>query len=72
MRAYYISRRGERAEDDTLRDYRASTDDAIEQLISARPVLGPQEKAYLERTLKLTSTSSGATYCIWVLSLFLR
>src|SRR5262249_50958840 len=40
------------AEEDTLADYRASADDAIEQLIGARPDLGPQEKVYLEKTLK--------------------
>jgi tetratricopeptide (TPR) repeat protein len=42
----------QRAEAATLADYRASTDDAIEQLIGSKPVLGPQEKAYLERMLK--------------------
>jgi serine/threonine-protein kinase len=41
-----------RAEANTLADYRASTDDAIEQLIGSRPVLGPQEKYYLEKTLE--------------------
>jgi eukaryotic-like serine/threonine-protein kinase len=40
------------AEAATLTDYRESTDDAIEQLISSRPVLSAQEKDYLERTLK--------------------
>jgi serine/threonine-protein kinase len=44
--------RAQKAEQDTLEDYRASTDDAIEQLIGSRPELGPQEKAYLEKTLK--------------------
>jgi tetratricopeptide (TPR) repeat protein/tRNA A-37 threonylcarbamoyl transferase component Bud32 len=42
----------QRAEAATLADYRASTDDAIEQLIGSKPVLGPQEKAYLEKMLK--------------------
>jgi serine/threonine-protein kinase len=45
-------RRAQKAEADTLADYRASTDDAIEQLIGSRPTLGPQERTYLERTLK--------------------
>jgi serine/threonine protein kinase/tetratricopeptide (TPR) repeat protein len=31
---------------------RATTDDIIEQLLSARPVLGPAEKAFLETTIK--------------------
>jgi serine/threonine-protein kinase len=42
----------EKAVADTLADYRAGTDDAIEQLIGSRPVLGAQEKCYLEGTLK--------------------
>jgi serine/threonine protein kinase/tetratricopeptide (TPR) repeat protein len=45
-------KKAEQAEADTLADYRASTDDAIEQLIGSRPDLGPQEKTYLEKTLK--------------------
>jgi tetratricopeptide (TPR) repeat protein len=45
-------RKAEKAEKETLEDYRASTDDAIEQLIGSKPVLGPQEKTYLQRTLK--------------------
>jgi len=44
--------KAQKAEADTLADYRASTDDAIEQLIGSKPELGPQEKAYLEKTLK--------------------
>jgi tetratricopeptide (TPR) repeat protein len=44
--------RAEQAEAATLASYRASTDDAIEQLIGSKPVLGAQEKAYLEKTLK--------------------
>ncbi len=44
--------RAEQAEADTLADYRASTDDAIEQLIGSKPELGPRERAYLERALK--------------------
>jgi serine/threonine-protein kinase len=44
--------KAEKAEAATLADYRASTDDAIEELISSKPVLGPQEKRYLEKTLK--------------------
>jgi tetratricopeptide (TPR) repeat protein len=44
--------KAEKAEKETLEDYRASTDDAIEQLIGSKPVLGAQEKAYLEKTLK--------------------
>jgi eukaryotic-like serine/threonine-protein kinase len=45
-------RKAEQAEAQTLEEFRASTDDAIEQLISSKPELGPQEKAYLEKTLK--------------------
>jgi eukaryotic-like serine/threonine-protein kinase len=44
--------RAEKAEAETLADYRASTDDAIEQLIGSKPELGSKEKAYLENTLK--------------------
>jgi tetratricopeptide (TPR) repeat protein/tRNA A-37 threonylcarbamoyl transferase component Bud32 len=44
--------RAQNAEKETLEDYRASADDAIEQLIGSKPVLGPQEKSYLEKTLK--------------------
>jgi tetratricopeptide (TPR) repeat protein len=44
--------RAQQAEADTLADYRAATDDAVEQLIGARPELGPKERAYLESTLK--------------------
>ncbi|HEV3025846.1 MAG TPA: serine/threonine-protein kinase [Pirellulales bacterium] len=44
-------KRAEQAEAETLADYRASTDDAIEQLIGSKPELGPQEKTYLEKTL---------------------
>jgi serine/threonine protein kinase/tetratricopeptide (TPR) repeat protein len=45
-------KKAEQAEADTLADYRASTDDAIEQLIGSKSDLGPQERAYLEKTLK--------------------
>jgi serine/threonine protein kinase/tetratricopeptide (TPR) repeat protein len=45
-------KKAEQAEADTLADYRASTDDAIEQLIGSKSNLGPQERAYLGRTLK--------------------
>jgi tetratricopeptide (TPR) repeat protein len=44
--------KAEKAEADTLADYRASTDDAIEQLIGSKVRLGPKEKKYLELTLK--------------------
>ena len=43
--------KAETAEANTLADYRASTDDAVEQLIGSKLVMGPQEKA-LEKTLK--------------------
>ncbi|HVJ82772.1 MAG TPA: serine/threonine-protein kinase, partial [Planctomycetia bacterium] len=46
------TKKAEQAEADTLADYRASTDDAVEQLIGSKPSLGPQERAYLEKTLK--------------------
>ena len=45
-------KKAEQAEADTLADYRASSDEAIEQLIGSKPSLGTQEKAYLEKTLK--------------------
>jgi tetratricopeptide (TPR) repeat protein len=48
--------RAQQAERDTLADYRASTDDAIEQLIGSKPELGVQEKTYLEKTLKRWQT----------------
>jgi tetratricopeptide (TPR) repeat protein len=48
----------EDAEAQTLADYRASTDDAIEQLIGSKPELGPHERAYIERTLKRWQTYS--------------
>jgi serine/threonine protein kinase/Tfp pilus assembly protein PilF len=51
-RAAAEQRKAQRAEKETLEDYRASTDDAIEQLIGSKPALGPQEKTYLENTLK--------------------
>jgi eukaryotic-like serine/threonine-protein kinase len=44
--------KAEKAESETLDDYKASTDDAIEQLIGSKPELGPKEKTYLENTLK--------------------
>ncbi len=44
--------RAEEAERQTLASYRASADDAIEQLIGAKPDLGPQEKTYLKTTLE--------------------
>ena len=44
--------KAEKAEADTLADYRASADDAIEQLIGSKQELGPKEKTYLENTLK--------------------
>jgi serine/threonine protein kinase/tetratricopeptide (TPR) repeat protein len=44
--------RAQQAEKETLEDYRANTDEAIEQLIGSRPGVGPQEKSYLEKTLK--------------------
>src|SRR5262249_61985320 len=45
-------KRAEEAERQTLAAYRASTDDAIEQLIGSKSDLGPRERAYLEKTLK--------------------
>jgi tetratricopeptide (TPR) repeat protein len=39
------------AEASLLRNVRESTDDVVENLIGSRPVLGPQERAYLERSL---------------------
>jgi len=51
-RALTAEEEAKKAEAATLADYRGSTDDAIEQLIGSKPVLGPQEKTYLEKTLK--------------------
>jgi serine/threonine-protein kinase len=51
--------RAQQAEADTLADYRAATDDAVEQLIGSKPRLGPQEKRYLERTLKRWQAFAG-------------
>jgi tetratricopeptide (TPR) repeat protein len=45
-------KQAEDAEMETLAAYQASTDDAIASLIGSKPDLGPQEKTYLERTLK--------------------
>ena len=42
----------EQAESDTLESYRASTDDAIEQLIGSKPILGIHERTYLEKALE--------------------
>ncbi len=44
-------RKAEKAETKTLEAFRASTDDAIQELIGSKPELGPQEKAYLEKAL---------------------
>jgi serine/threonine-protein kinase len=51
-----LKRKAEKAETDALAAYRAGTDDAVELLIGSRPTLGPQEKAYLESTLKRWQT----------------
>jgi serine/threonine protein kinase/tetratricopeptide (TPR) repeat protein len=51
-------KRAELAEEETLEAFRASTDDAVEQLIGSKPELGPQERAYLERTLKRWQASA--------------
>jgi eukaryotic-like serine/threonine-protein kinase len=45
-------KRAKEAEAQTLAAFRASTDDAIQQLIGSKPQLGPQEKTYLEKTLQ--------------------
>jgi serine/threonine protein kinase/tetratricopeptide (TPR) repeat protein len=45
-------KRAEQAEADTLADFRASTDEAIEQLIGSKPELGPKEMTYLKKTLE--------------------
>ncbi len=45
-------RKAEKAETETLNAYRASTDDAVEQLIGSKPDLGVKETAYLKNTLK--------------------
>jgi tetratricopeptide (TPR) repeat protein len=51
-KAETAKKKAEKAAADTLADYRAITDDAIEQLIGRRPALDPLERAFLERTLK--------------------
>jgi tetratricopeptide (TPR) repeat protein len=53
--------RAVKAEDDTLADYRAATDDAVEQLIGSKPVLGPRERAYLEKSLKRSQAFADRT-----------
>ena len=50
--AFASAKRAEEAEAQTLVDYRAATDDAMKELIGAKPELGPQDKTYLEKTLK--------------------
>lgn len=45
-------RKAQDAERQTLEDYRASTDDAIEQLIGSKSEIGASERNYLERTLE--------------------
>lgn len=45
-------RKAQEAEEQTLASYRASTDDAIEQLIGSKPELGPQERTYLTKTME--------------------
>ena len=42
----------EQAEDDTLINFEASTDDAIAQLIGSKDELGEQEKTYLKNTIE--------------------
>ncbi len=44
--------RAEKAELETMEAYRASTDEAIEELIGSKETLGPQEKRYLEKTIE--------------------
>ena len=41
----------EKAEEDALDAYRATTDDGIEQLLGAKDDYGPQEKAFLKRII---------------------
>ena len=45
-------KRAEEAEDETLRYFSAATDDAVRQLLGSRPTLGPNEKVFIELTLK--------------------
>jgi eukaryotic-like serine/threonine-protein kinase len=56
LRAEHRRAAAERAEEDTLAEFRASTDEVVEQLIGSKPNLGPQERAYLEKTLKRWQT----------------
>ena len=45
-------KKAEVAEDEALSAYRASTDEAIQQLLGAKEYLGPQEKAYLKKAIE--------------------
>ncbi len=42
----------ERAEEAALEAYRSATDDAISELMSSKEYLGPQEKAYLKKSVQ--------------------
>ena len=50
--ANHLRERAEQAEAETLADFKASTDEAIAQLIGSKAELGPRERMYLEKTLK--------------------
>lgn len=45
-------KKAEKAEEDALEAYRATTDDAIAELIGSKTEFGPQEKKYLENTIE--------------------
>ena len=51
-RAEAARREATTAQANAMSALRGTTDDAIEQLIGSRPVLGPSERAYLERSLR--------------------
>ncbi|HLN29780.1 MAG TPA: serine/threonine-protein kinase [Gemmataceae bacterium] len=52
LEAEVARKKAEEAEALTLADYRASADDAIEQLLGSKAEIGPKERTYLENTLK--------------------
>lgn len=52
LEALKQKRIAEQAEAATMESYRASTDDAIEQLIGSKPILGTHERTYLEKALE--------------------
>jgi serine/threonine protein kinase/tetratricopeptide (TPR) repeat protein len=46
-------KKAQKAEEQTMNAYRATTDMTIQELIGSKPALGSKERAYLEKTLRL-------------------